>query len=168
MPKATPRVAEARDLGEGHAAVGQPAHVDGAVGDVEVRRPRPRGDARPRRGSCRAAAPPASRIGGPGIGGDAAGEAADAIGDGAGVAGHHVDVLVADADRIGGDLGEGGLVALSLWRRAAGHDDAPAGIEPQDGALEGPEADALDADRHADAPIAALGAEPRLLAARSG
>ena len=99
--------------------------MDGAVGDVEVRR----GGLEKMRGHCED--PLAQRAagladGGPGIGGDAAGEAPDAIRDRAGVAGHHVDVLVADADRIGGDLGEGGLVALSLWRRAAGHHDAAA------------------------------------------
>src|SRR6185436_20942512 len=130
-------------------------HVDGTVGDVEVRRrglQQMRGDGEDLLAQ-RAAGP---EDGGPGIGGDAAGEAPDAIRDRAGVAGHHVDVLVADADRIGGNLGERGLVALSLWRCAAGHDDAPAGVEPEDGALEGPEADTLDADGHADAAIAAL------------
>src|SRR5262249_61794790 len=99
----------------------------------------------------------------PGIRRDAAREAADAVRDGGSVAGHDIDVLEADADRVGSDLRERRLIALTLRRRAARHNDTPTRVESQDGALEGTETHALHADGDTDSAVPALFAEARLL-----
>src|SRR5262249_54393979 len=102
----------------------------------------------------------------PGIRSDAAREAADTVRDGGSVAGHDVDVLEANADRVGGDLRERRLIALTLRRRAARHHDAPTRVESQDGAREGTETHAPHADGDADSGVTAVLPEARLLAPR--
>src|SRR4029077_18046847 len=87
-----------------------------------------------------------------------AGEGADALGDRAGVARAHHDVLDAAAEMIGDDLRQRGAGALALGRRA-GCDRGLAVRHDADGdALERPQARAFDIIADADAEVSAFGA----------
>ena len=95
----------------------------------------------------------------------AAGEGADALGDRAGVADGHDDVLDAAADLVGDDLRERGARALALGGGAGRDRDLAARQHPHRHALERAEAGALDVIAEADADEAAF-VERRAPAAR--
>src|SRR5258708_5887571 len=76
---------------------------------------------------------------------------------------HHRHPVERDAERVRGDLREGGLVPLPLGAGARGHHRAPRGIEPDHGALVGADGCPLDIARDPDAAVDAPGPQLRLL-----
>ena len=68
-----------------------------------------------------------------------------------------------DADLVGGDLGEHGEMALALGADAGRDADLAVGLDLDLGAFIGTDAGALDIAGDADADMAALRAQPRLL-----
>ena len=95
--------------------------------------------------------------------GAAAREGAGAPVELVGVAGDHVDVAHVDADLVGRDLGEAGEVPLALGADAGGDADLAARLHLHLRALVGPDAGALDIAGDADADVAALRLQARLL-----
>ena len=150
---------------KGNRRGGRPAHGDRAVGDLDIGRRRLQQRAR----RCHElVAHPARRH----VNGAARvhraprGEGAHAERNGRGVPTHHGDPVERNAEDIGGDLGEGRLVSLSLAAGAGGHHRAPRGVEPHRGALVRPDGRAFHVAGEADAAIHALGAQLLLLCAK--
>ncbi len=73
------------------------------------------------------------------------------------VAGDDLDVLEGDAELVGDDLGEDGLVALALGAEPGGDLDLAGRFDEDVAALVGADAGALDVGRQADAEHPALG-----------
>ncbi len=78
------------------------------------------------------------------------------------IAGNHADLVGAQAELVGRDLGERGLQALADRGRACEHGDAPGVRHPHDAGFERAAAGALDAVREPDADVAPLAARGRL------
>jgi hypothetical protein len=98
-------VADARDLGQGHRAAGEAAHAHAPVRQLEIAG---RGFEQVRGHGEELLLQRRARLEHrrPRVGHDAAGEGADAEGNGGGVARHDLDVLHAEAHRVGADLRE--------------------------------------------------------------
>src|SRR5690606_16201604 len=86
------------------------------------------------------------------------GERTDRIGEPAGVAGGHHNLVDRHSELVGHDLSEDRLVALALRGQTGGHDDGAVGLDPDEPALVWPDAGALDIAGHADADPAPGGA----------
>src|SRR5215472_11618299 len=71
-----------------------------------------------------------------------------------------------DADGVSGDLGERGLVALTLGRGALRDHHPPPGVQAHDRALERAESDALDAQRDPDPAVPTSRSQRPLFRAR--
>ncbi len=105
---------------------------------------------------------------GPAHRGHAAGDRAHAVADQAGVAAHHHDRLERHRQLVRRDLGQRGLVSLTLRRDADVNEHGAVGVHADVGALEGPEAGALDVGAETDADGPRAPAAFRLLRRQPG